>query len=342
MLLPLARPRRWPQRQLLRAAAVLVILLLLPMASSSGSAELPAKDNESETAAVSTSAQPQPPLPSPPPSRSRRHHRPVLLLHGMGDSCCAPRSMGALAAAIRREIPGTTVLSVDTSFKGRRGGGGGGGGAEEEGASSASEDVLSGFFGDVSSQVERACGWLRSHPAIRDSEEGGFDAVGFSQGGLFLRALVQRCAGGGGGGGRGGGGGGGGGRSSSSSPPPPPPPSSSSSSSGFSSSSSTTSSSFAPRARTLITLGSPHQGVTAFPSCDVPVVVEGREEEREEEREGRTEGEDFSFNNTSNTNVSSSLFCRAAEALIQRGAFSPGIRDRVVQAQYFKVGVFFF
>ena len=196
--------------------------------------------------------------------------------------------MGALSAAISRELPGTKVLSLDSSF-------------------GAGNDVLSGFFGDVASQVSRACRWLREHPAIRDSENGEFDAVGFSQGGLFLRALVQRC----GNGGSGGGGGDGGDEASSS---------------------------FSPRARTLITLGSPHQGVTAFPSCEPTVVAVAGEVGKRRGGEGEdADAADAPVDPDLKLNVSSpSFFCRAAEALIRRGAFAPGVRDRVVQAQYFK------
>ena len=203
--------------------------------------------------------------------------------------------MGALAAAIRSELPGTRVLSLDSSF---------GGG----------DDVLSGFFGDVSAQVARACRWLRSHPAIRESEGGEFDAVGFSQGGLFLRALVQRC-------GSGGVGGGGGEQEDESESE-----NTTGTNNGTSSSSSASSSSpFAPRARTLITLGSPHQGVTAFPSCDPPAAA------------AVAAAAAASVPADPNLNLgASSLFCRAAEALIRRGAFAAGVRDRVVQAQYFK------
>ena len=299
---PLARPRG-PLRRAAERASVILLILVLLLASPSSSAPNNASNDEkmiemmtttmTPSTMTTTSAQPLPsPLLLPPPPRPRRRPRPVVLWHGMGDSCCDPRSMGAIAEAIRRELPGTRVLSLDTSF--------GGGGAAD-----ANRDVWSGFFADVSSQVERACRWLRGHPAIRASEDGEFDAVGFSQGGLFLRAMVQRC-----GGGSGGGGGGGGNDDASSSSP---------------------SSSFAPRARTIITLGSPHQGVTAFPTCDPPAVVLG------DQAEGTAAGAAFAPAAPYLSNLSSpSFFCRAAEALIQRGAFAPGVRDRVVQAQYFK------
>jgi len=43
----------------------------------------------------------------------------------------------------------------------------------------------------VNDQVAEACETLAADPQLAD----GFNAVGFSQGGQFLRALVQRCGG---------------------------------------------------------------------------------------------------------------------------------------------------
>ncbi|KAG0372528.1 hypothetical protein BGX24_000138 [Mortierella sp. AD032] len=56
-------------------------------------------------------------------------------------------------------------------------------------AESESEDQRAGFFGNVNKQIEAVCEQLKSIPEL----EGGFNAVGFSQGGQFLRAYVQRC-----------------------------------------------------------------------------------------------------------------------------------------------------
>ncbi|KXZ55785.1 hypothetical protein GPECTOR_2g1335 [Gonium pectorale] len=50
-------------------------------------------------------------------------------------------------------------------------------------------DTLSGFWGDVNDQVARVCSQLRNMTELR----GGYNAVGFSQGGQFLRAVAQRC-----------------------------------------------------------------------------------------------------------------------------------------------------
>ena len=52
-------------------------------------------------------------------------------------------------------------------------------------------DWASGFFGDANKEVEHACDMLKDHPDLKASE--GINMVGFSQGGQFARAVVQRC-----------------------------------------------------------------------------------------------------------------------------------------------------
>jgi len=99
-------------------------------------------------------------------------YRPVVLWHGMGDSCCNPMSMGSISKTITDNHNGTYVYSIMTG-------------------SNVFEDTLEGFFADVNSQIETVCEQLKKDPKL----SGGFHAMGFSQGGQFLRALVQRCNG---------------------------------------------------------------------------------------------------------------------------------------------------
>ena len=96
---------------------------------------------------------------------------PVVFLHGMGDSCCSAWSLGSLAEDTSKAL-GVPVVSIDT---------GGGRGV--------AADVASGFFGRADALVARACADLEADTRLAD----GFNAVGFSQGGLFLRAVAQRC-----------------------------------------------------------------------------------------------------------------------------------------------------
>jgi len=96
--------------------------------------------------------------------------RPTVLWHGMGDTCCFPFSMGAIQSAIESTIPGVYVYSIMIG-------------------SNIVEDEFSGFIGSVNDQVQSVCDTLKSEPNL----QGGFNAVGFSQGGQFLRAYVERC-----------------------------------------------------------------------------------------------------------------------------------------------------
>lgn len=52
-----------------------------------------------------------------------------------------------------------------------------------------SGDIWSSYFGNVNQQVKKVCDELKSVPQLRD----GYNAVGFSQGGQFLRAVAERC-----------------------------------------------------------------------------------------------------------------------------------------------------
>jgi len=95
--------------------------------------------------------------------------RPTVLWHGMGDNCCIPESMGKIKGAIENAIPGIYVLSLEIG--------------------NIVEDELGGFIGNVNNQVDYVCQVVKADPNLQN----GFNAVGFSQGGQFLRAYVQRC-----------------------------------------------------------------------------------------------------------------------------------------------------
>jgi len=96
--------------------------------------------------------------------------RPVVIWHGMGDVCCDPLSMGYIMGLITKNIPGVYIYSVEIG-------------------GNIISDELGGFIGNVDNQVAQVCQTLRSDPNLQN----GFNAVGFSQGGQFLRAYVERC-----------------------------------------------------------------------------------------------------------------------------------------------------
>ena len=95
---------------------------------------------------------------------------PLVLWHGMGDSCCNPLSMGHLKKQIEGAVSGIYVSSLEIG-------------------GNIIDDELSGFFINANKQVEEVCASLSKDPKLRN----GFNVMGFSQGGQFLRALVQRC-----------------------------------------------------------------------------------------------------------------------------------------------------
>ncbi|XP_011833039.1 PREDICTED: palmitoyl-protein thioesterase 1 isoform X1 [Mandrillus leucophaeus] len=88
----------------------------------------------------------------------------------IGDSCCNPLSMGAIKKMVEKKIPGIYVLSLEIG-------------------KTLMEDVENSFFLNVNSQVTTVCQTLAKDPKLQQ----GYNAMGFSQGGQFLRAVAQRC-----------------------------------------------------------------------------------------------------------------------------------------------------
>lgn len=95
---------------------------------------------------------------------------PIVLWHGMGDTCCNPLSMGSIVRLLQRVIPGVNVTSLKIG-------------------STITEDFESGFFRNVNDQIDYVCNQLKVDPTL----QGGYNAIGFSQGGLFSRGLAERC-----------------------------------------------------------------------------------------------------------------------------------------------------
>lgn len=95
---------------------------------------------------------------------------PIVLWHGMGDTCCNPISLGKVKSILEENIPGVYVTSLKFG-------------------SNFATDFKSGYFARVDSLIEDACKLISSNQNVRH----GFHAVGFSQGGQFLRAVAQRC-----------------------------------------------------------------------------------------------------------------------------------------------------
>ncbi|KAF4567744.1 hypothetical protein EYR40_006749 [Pleurotus pulmonarius] len=95
-------------------------------------------------------------------------YRPLVLWHGLGDSHSSP-GMLEFASLIDEIYPEIFIHSIYI---------------EED----ADADRKATFYGNVNSQVDMVNGQLSAIPELND----GFDAIGFSQGGQFLRAYVER------------------------------------------------------------------------------------------------------------------------------------------------------
>ncbi|XP_026480291.1 palmitoyl-protein thioesterase 1-like [Ctenocephalides felis] len=91
----------------------------------------------------------------------------------MGDSCCFPFSIGGFSKRLQEKLlPGVYIHSIRIG-------------------NNEFEDVENGFFMSPNKQVRLACEAIQNDPRLQD----GYNALGFSQGGQFLRALAQRCNG---------------------------------------------------------------------------------------------------------------------------------------------------
>jgi len=94
---------------------------------------------------------------------------PVVMWHGMGDSCCNPLSLGGVKRMIEKAIPGIYVASIKIG-------------------KNFEQDTMNGFLKNANDQIEIARDQIRNDTKLSQ----GFNAIGFSQGGQFLRAYVQR------------------------------------------------------------------------------------------------------------------------------------------------------
>ncbi|EXJ70878.1 palmitoyl-protein thioesterase [Cladophialophora psammophila CBS 110553] len=159
---------------------------------------------------------------------------PVVIWHGLGDSADA-KGIKEVAAMLDNIHPGTYTYIITL------------------GGSPGSADRQASFFGNVTEQVDSVCHILADDNILRTAP--AVDAIGFSQGGVFLRGYVERCG------------------------------------------------NWAPKVRSLITFGSPHNGIAEFQKCA----------------------------------SSSDWICQGANALLKSSTvWSDFIQSRLVPAQYYR------
>ncbi|KAF2849629.1 alpha/beta-hydrolase [Plenodomus tracheiphilus IPT5] len=96
---------------------------------------------------------------------------PLLIWHGLGDNYLADglHTVGDLA---NKTNPGTYTYYIRLN-------------------EDASSDRTATFLGNLTQQIAQVCDDITSHPIL--STAPALNALGFSQGGQFLRGLVQRC-----------------------------------------------------------------------------------------------------------------------------------------------------
>ena len=81
---------------------------------------------------------------------------PVVLWHGMGDSCCNPLSLGSIMKLIEKQItPAPYIHSIQIG-------------------SNAAEDTSNGFFMNVNNQIDYACKLLNADKNLTK----GYHAIG--------------------------------------------------------------------------------------------------------------------------------------------------------------------
>ncbi|KAH8585906.1 Alpha/Beta hydrolase protein [Bisporella sp. PMI_857] len=96
---------------------------------------------------------------------------PLIIWHGLGDNYAAD-GIAQVVQLAEETNPGTLVYVIRLS--------------EDPNA-----DRSATFFGNVTTQLEKVCADLAAHPIL--STAPAVDALGFSQGGQFLRGYIERC-----------------------------------------------------------------------------------------------------------------------------------------------------
>ena len=80
---------------------------------------------------------------------------PIVLWHGMGDSCCNPLSLGSIVKLIEKQLPHAYVLSLRIG-------------------SNIAEDTANGFFMNANHQVDYACRLIQEDKNLTN----GYHSIG--------------------------------------------------------------------------------------------------------------------------------------------------------------------
>ncbi|WVQ82426.1 hypothetical protein IAT38_004554 [Cryptococcus sp. DSM 104549] len=104
---------------------------------------------------------------------SSKTPRPLVIWHGLGDTALS-EGISEFIERIKEIHPGIFVHSVQIPQDG-----------------SPDDERKAGFWGNAEDQGKEGCEQIKAISELED----GFDALGFSQGGLFLRYYAQYCNG---------------------------------------------------------------------------------------------------------------------------------------------------
>jgi len=96
-------------------------------------------------------------------------HLPVVQMHGMGDFAANPMGMVPLKNAISKRLNGTYVTNVAL-------------------ASNVVEDMLSSFLQIMDKEIDNFAKAVQADANLA----GGFNAIGYSQGGLIIRGYIEK------------------------------------------------------------------------------------------------------------------------------------------------------
>ncbi|KAJ5220163.1 hypothetical protein N7468_009367 [Penicillium chermesinum] len=108
---------------------------------------------------------------TPPAQTTELTQLPLVIWHGLGDDF-EREGLSEVASLANLTNPGTHVHIIRLAEDGNG-------------------DRQATFFGNVTSQLETVCQQLALHPVLRDAP--AINALGFSQGGQFLRGYIERC-----------------------------------------------------------------------------------------------------------------------------------------------------
>ncbi|KAF2887863.1 hypothetical protein ILUMI_18310 [Ignelater luminosus] len=97
-------------------------------------------------------------------------YTPIVMWHGLADTCCLYPSQGKIASFIRKTLPGVYVLQLKIGI-------------------TQLDDFVNSIVMHPDKQIEIACNIIQKDPLLAN----GYNAIGWSQGSQLMRGLAQRC-----------------------------------------------------------------------------------------------------------------------------------------------------